>query len=237
MTVTADQRFTASHPCPVCDGYGGVPRGRGERCYGFLSTDGQYAHCTREEHAGGLSVEPDAQTYAHRLTGDCCCGASHGAAPVTAPRAARAFRRRIVATYPYTDEQDGLIYEIVRYDPKDFAQRRPDGQGGWIWNLDGVRRVPYRLREVIDVATAGWRIYITEGEKDAEALHALGLCATTNPGGAGNWLPEYVPHFRGAQVVIIADKDEPGRRHAQEVARSLYSTARSVKVIELPVTR
>ena len=75
---------------------------------------------------------------------------------------------------------------------------------------------------------------MVEGEKDADALHALGLCATTNSGGAGKWLPEYVPHFRGAEVVILPDKDGPGRKHGQDVARSLYGTAKAVKVIELP---
>ena len=35
-------------------------------------------------------------------------------------------KRRIVATYDYTDENGTLLYQVVRYDPKDFRQRRPD---------------------------------------------------------------------------------------------------------------
>ncbi len=42
---------------------------------------------------------------------------------------------RLVAAYGYTDEKATLLYEKVRYEPKSFSQRRPDGQGGWIWNL------------------------------------------------------------------------------------------------------
>ncbi|MGH2500764.1 MAG: hypothetical protein ACRDF0_11850, partial [Candidatus Limnocylindria bacterium] len=61
MTV----RFTAARPCPVCGGFDQAPRGKGVRCFGFLS--GKYAHCTREEHAGGLEVEVGAQTYAHYM--------------------------------------------------------------------------------------------------------------------------------------------------------------------------
>lgn len=38
----------------------------------------------------------------------------------------------IVATYPYTDEEGHLLFEVVRKVPKKFVQRRPDGAGGWI---------------------------------------------------------------------------------------------------------
>jgi putative DNA primase/helicase len=58
-------------------------------------------------------------------------------------------RSQIVTAYPYRDELAELLYEVVRYEPKNFRQRRPDGKGGWRWNLDGVRRVPYRLPELL----------------------------------------------------------------------------------------
>lgn len=51
----------------------------------------------------------------------------------------------IVAEYDYRDEEGELLYQAVRLTPKTFRQRRPDGQGGWTWNLGGVRRVLYRL--------------------------------------------------------------------------------------------
>ena len=57
-------------------------------------------------------------------------------------------RRRIVATYDYRDEAGELVFQVVRYEPKDFRQRRPDGQGGWTWQVKGVRQVPYRLFEL-----------------------------------------------------------------------------------------
>src|SRR5215472_9254861 len=47
---------------------------------------------------------------------------------------------RVVAAYDYVDEAGKLLYQVVRYEPKKFQQRRPDGKGGWIWNLDGVTR-------------------------------------------------------------------------------------------------
>lgn len=89
--------------------------------------------------------------------------------------------RRAVATYTYHDEARTLLFEVVRFPPKDFKQRRPDGRGGWIWDLHGVRRVLYRLPEIRRQAT----VYLTEGEKDADRLWTHGIPATTNPGGAG----------------------------------------------------
>ena len=50
--------------------------------------------------------------------------------------------RRIVATYDYTDDEGEVLYQAVRYSPKDFRQRRPDGNGGYVWKLGNVSRVP-----------------------------------------------------------------------------------------------
>jgi putative DNA primase/helicase len=88
--------------------------------------------------------------------------------------------RRIVATYDYTDEFGQLLFQVVRYHPKDFRQRRPDGKGGWIWSVKGTRMVPFNLPALMDAET----VYVVEGEKDALNLGRLGVVATTNPGGA-----------------------------------------------------
>ena len=150
------------------------------------------------------------------------------------PRKTARNERQIVATYDYVDGSGRLLFQVVRYKPKAFAQRRPDGQGGWIWNLEGVPRVLYRLGEVLEAAGRGKRVYIVEGEKDADALAALGVCATTNSGGAGKWRKKYSDDLAGAHVVILPDNDEPGRKHAQAVAASLQGKAASVKVLALP---
>jgi putative DNA primase/helicase len=139
-------------------------------------------------------------------------------------------RPKIVAVYNYTDESGTLLYQVLRYSPKNFRQRRPDGRGGWIWNLKGVRRVLYRLPEVQNART----VVICEGEKDCEAARNLDVVATCNPGGAGKWQDEYSECLRGKRIAIIADADEPGRRHAQQVATSLAGKTESLKVIELP---
>ena len=73
-----------------------------------------------------------------------------------------------------------------------------------------------------------------EGEKDCETLKAWALTATTNAQGAGKWRREYNDHFKGKRIVILPDNDDPGRKHAQDVARDLHGIAEIVKVVELP---
>jgi hypothetical protein len=148
---------------------------------------------------------------------------------------------RIVAAYPYHDETGKVLFETVRYEPKDFKQRRPDPtrSGKWIWNLKGVRRVLNRLPELKAAITAGQTIYIVAGEKDVGAMVQHGLAATCNPLGekkdGNSWLPEYTETLRGAaKVVVIADKDETGRAHARVVATALCPVVSSLKLVELP---
>src|SRR5262249_32147431 len=54
----------------------------------------------------------------------------------------RSQHKRVVATYDYRDAGGVLRYQAVRYQPKSFSQRRPDGSGGWINNMEGVQRLP-----------------------------------------------------------------------------------------------
>jgi hypothetical protein len=139
-------------------------------------------------------------------------------------------RRQIVAEYDYRDENGKLLFQSVRYAPKDFKQRQPDGNRGWVWGLDGVRLVPYRLPEWKDKST----VYVAEGEKDVDNLWKLGFPATCNPMGAGKWRPDYDVHFHGKKVVILPDNDTPGEDHGHEVARHLFPVAVATKIINLP---
>src|SRR5262249_35581459 len=120
--------------------------------------------------------------------------------------------------------------QALRFAPKNFGQRRPDGNGGWIWNMKGVGKVPYHLPEIVKAKT----VFVVEGEKDADNLRAIGLTATCNVGGAGKWLEEYSARFSPHQsVVVIPDNDEPGKNHAHKVAASLYGRVASLKILEL----
>ena len=138
-------------------------------------------------------------------------------------------RRQIVATYDYTNEAGDLLYQRLRFEPKEFRYRRPDGRAGWEWNLRGVRRVPYRLPEILNRPV----VYTTEGEKDADTLWRLGIAATT-AGAAGKWDAAHAKHLEGKQVVILFDNDCSGRKDALDKARSLLGIAETIKVVELP---
>jgi hypothetical protein len=141
--------------------------------------------------------------------------------------------RRILETYDYTDEDGTLIHQTVRYKPRGFSQRRPDGNGGWEWNLNGVRRVLYRLPDVLDAVGNGADIFVCEGEKDADAVVRAGEVGTTNPMGAEKWRPEYADMLAGAAMVfVVADRDGPGYRHAAMVAASLEGRVGNVTVVE-----
>ncbi|MDD5050968.1 MAG: AAA family ATPase [Candidatus Pacebacteria bacterium] len=141
---------------------------------------------------------------------------------------------KVVKTYDYLDESGTLLFQAVRYEPKDFRQCRPDGKGGWIWNLEGVRRVLYRLPELLRVNPADW-VFIVEGEKDVDRLYDEGLVATTCPMGAGKWDDNYSEFLNDrSKVVVIPDNDEPGRRHARQVAESLARVGVKARILELP---
>jgi putative DNA primase/helicase len=151
---------------------------------------------------------------------------------------------RHVCFYDYRDEAGTLLFQTERKElsnpeawpdakRKTFTQRRPDGKGGWSYSLGSVRRVLYRLPE-LTAADPQATVFVCEGEADSDRLRSLGLVATCNPMGAGKWRAEYAESLAGREVIILPDNDEPGRRHAQDVAKSLHGCAASVRVLLLP---
>ena len=138
-----------------------------------------------------------------------------------------------VAAYLYRDEDGYPLFEVVRFFPKDFKQFRVDENGERIWKggMGDTRRVPYRLPQVL----AADEVFIVEGEKDADVLvEQAERVATCNPGGAGKWRSEYAQYLKGKRVYIIPDQDEPGRKHGEQVARSVVGVATSVFWVDLP---
>jgi hypothetical protein len=140
--------------------------------------------------------------------------------------------RQIVATYDYLDEAGTMLFQVVRFEPKDFRQRRPDGASGWDWTLGNTRRVLYRLPQVLAAAKAHQSVYVVEGERDVHSIEITGAIATCNPGGAGKWRPHHTAALAGAKVVVVADRDTPGRAHARQVIASLRTAGISARLLE-----
>jgi DNA primase len=139
--------------------------------------------------------------------------------------------RKIVATYNYTDLDGTLLYQWVRYEPKDFRQRRPHGKGEWIWSLGGVKRVIYRWPEIIKYPDAS--VFLCEGEKDADRVASLGHCATTIAGD-GKWTDDCVNALAGRNVFILEDNDAAGRKKSLAAAAALQGVATSIRIVRLP---
>lgn len=150
---------------------------------------------------------------------------------------------RIVATYKYADPDGKLLFEKRRHDPKSFTQRAPTEDGGWRYNLTGVRKVLYNLPQVMTAQI----VLVCEGEKDCDQLNAvlqgyievkpgrkLTAVATCNFDGAGKWKDDYAPFFAGRRAIIFPDNDDVGRAHAEQVAKSISRFATSVKIVALP---
>lgn len=133
--------------------------------------------------------------------------------------------------YEYKDVDGRLLYQVLRYPGKEFRQRVPNGDT-WTWSLNGVKRVPYQLPDIIE-SDSDTPIFVVEGEKDAATLRAHGFLATTNSGGAKwDWPTDWRVYFESRKVILIPDADAPGRAHMDQVGE-LLSPIADVYVIKL----
>jgi 5S rRNA maturation endonuclease (ribonuclease M5) len=143
----------------------------------------------------------------------------------------RKIETNIEKTYNYQDEKEKLLFQVVRYNNKKFSQRRPDNNGGWIWNLKDISPVLYHLPELIQSTDP---VLIVEGEKDVDNLRKWELTATTNPMGAGKWKTSYNKYLKDKEVILIPDHDQPGDQHCQQIGQSLKGITRKTKWLKLP---
>jgi len=141
----------------------------------------------------------------------------------------------LVATYDYRDALGNLVFQKQRFvneeGKKTFRQRRMDADTGeWISNLDGVDKILYNLPMVASARNNGETIWVVEGEKDADTLIERGITATTMPGGAGKWLDIHTEALAGANVIVVADNDDVGKKHALDVSSKLRDAECSVEL-------
>ena len=143
-------------------------------------------------------------------------------------------KRKIVKVYPYTDKDGKLLFEVVRYEPKSFAQRMPDPTmpGQYIWKHCPIQPL-YRLPEVNKAIEAGEWVCIAEGEKDADTLVRLGYCGTTIAMGAGKWKTQHTEQLQGARVALFADNDAAGREHVSQIGAAVKDVVKAIKFIFL----
>lgn len=150
----------------------------------------------------------------------------------------------LVKIYNYRDANGKMVYQVLRYQPKDFKFRRPTEDldqypSGYIWNIGDSEKVLYNLDQIVSGISTGAYIWKVEGEKDADNLTELGLIATCNLFGAssGKWKPEYCDQLTGANLICVPDEDETGYIHVFEIVRDLLlnNSCKSIKVIFLPL--
>lgn len=163
----------------------------------------------------------------------------HGFKDSTSIQLGKPLQRSCSTFYDYDDADGVTAYLVERRQldgGKTFLQHGPNGRGGFHCTtgcMKGVQPLPYRL-PALQVADLQHLVYIVEGEKDADRLASLGLVATTNSGGAGNFKAELAQYFSARRVVIIADNDEAGRKHAADVAAKLKGHVAGVGILNLP---
>lgn len=175
-------------------------------------------------------------------------------APVAEEARTPKVKERVVATYDYFDHETGeLLMQVVRYEPKNFKQRRPDDNApsGWIYNVGPEHRTLYNAIRAFKHDKA---VLVVEGEKDVDNLKAINVVAVCNPGGAGKWQDNYSEILRDKDVILVPDNDpqavnkrtgelqwhpdgrpkHAGQDHMDMVGEKLQGIARSVKILHLP---
>ncbi|MEU7632026.1 toprim domain-containing protein [Nocardia sp. NPDC049220] len=113
---------------------------------------------------------------------------------------------------------------------KSFYQRHWTGTG---WENTGFAALPWKLADIREALDTGREIYICEGEKDVQRANRAGQIATCNAMGAGKWTPEHARWLAGAaRVIVVADRDRPGYRHAARVSDTLTGRVGEVRVMQ-----
>jgi hypothetical protein len=169
-----------------------------------------------------------------------------GHASAAEPRKVKASR-----WFTYVDEAGATLFSVRRMEyqnpdgsfvikdgkrKKTFEQAQPDPNkpGALLFNVDGVRLVPYRLPELIEAIGSSCTVFIVEGEYKADLLAEWNVIATCNAGGAGKWKSEHAAFLRGVNAVLLPDNDARGREHVQKVAENLKDIASRIRIVTLP---
>jgi putative DNA primase/helicase len=206
------------------------------------SGDGYTSHCPCHDDQNGsftVSMKED------KILGCCQVGCPQAEvwaaiAPLVPKDSAKNNGKQIKEIYQYRDIDNKVVIEKIRYIPKGFALRKPDGSyKNATKNVD--TSILYNLPEVIQASADGECVYLVEGEKDCDSLAGIGLIATTNLFGASEngkkpkWTNAHAKWLKGTcEVVILPDNDSAGKAHASAMANSVSSLGILCKIVELP---
>jgi hypothetical protein len=248
--IHPSQRFSRDHPCPICGGHTQLRPGQGERCFGFVSTDGTYAHCSREEVAGDLPIEEEAQTYAHFLGGGCKCGHDHSSGEYVSFQTppvrkesknghpeSNPLRRKVgESRWTITHDDQGTPIQHVRYDFDDDTKQMW-WQRGFKTSLNGLdpKSFPlYGTRHEGSIVAI-----VVEGEKCADALASVMERKQTDVLGTVLGAPR-LPHdevledlARYDLLYLWPDNDDKGRTLMQRLGDKLETLGRDPSTIRL----
>jgi hypothetical protein len=136
--------------------------------------------------------------------------------------------------WEYKNRNDELVGLTLRWNlaggEKDI---RPLARttGGWIIGAMPSPRPLYRLGDVLNGANVLKRVYVVEGEKAADAGHAIGLITTTSAGGAAAAHLSDWSTLAGRDIVLLPDNDDAGRKYAAAVIAQL------IRLTPLPTIR
>ena len=133
--------------------------------------------------------------------------------------------------------EEGIYTETFPGSKSWSIKERPGAKKAY---YPGQEQLLYNLPNVIKGIKEEQTIFITEGEKDSDSLITRGLIATTTSIGATKgdlgkkWPSRFNSFFKGANVVLLPDNDEPGKRFMEHIAIELKNIANNIKIVELP---
>ena len=137
-------------------------------------------------------------------------------------------------TYRYHNAKGEFVGVACRWNRDGGKIIKPVGIRGDRWAMGGMA-TPRPLYQLPDLSRyPDHRVYVTEGEKAADAGRAVGLLTTTSAHGSQSaagtdWTP-----LKGRDVCILRDNDAAGLKYANEVADILLKLGCTVRIVLLP---
>ncbi|MCC6223447.1 MAG: hypothetical protein IT201_08160 [Thermoleophilia bacterium] len=130
-------------------------------------------------------------------------------------------------TLPMRDAEARIV-NMGRYAPKPPRGERK------MYVVRGAPRVLFPAPESVNEGSGP--LFLLEGEPDVLTGTSVGLACVGVPG-VECWQDAWAGRFAGRRAVVCFDCDEPGRRGAARVARSLAGFAADVRVLDLDPER